>query len=71
MAIVLIDGPRTWVLLQIQPLGIDFLPLWTAGRMAWTAPGKVYDFAAVTQAQSWLLPHLRWLRPYAYPPAPS
>lgn len=68
LALALVAIPETWALLNFQPLGIDFLPLWTAGKMAWTAPGKVYDFAAVTQAQGWLLPHLRWPRPYAYPP---
>jgi hypothetical protein len=57
-----------WSLVQLRPPGIDFLPLWTAGRMAWTEPQHVYDFAAVTKAQEWLLPHLKWMRPYAYPP---
>jgi hypothetical protein len=66
---------QTWVLLSIQPLGLDFLPLWTAGRMALSGHGQVYDFAAVTHAQAWLLPNfpwllpnLPWVRPYAYPP---
>ncbi|MFI4935225.1 MAG: glycosyltransferase family 87 protein [Caulobacterales bacterium] len=60
--------PQSWALMNFQPAAIDFLPLWTAGKMAWTAPGKVYDFTAVTNAQYWLLPHLRWPRPFAYPP---
>jgi hypothetical protein len=55
-------------LYHFQPLGIDFLPLWTAGRMSWTHPGQVYDFVAVSHAQDWLLPGLKWMRPYAYPP---
>ncbi len=55
-------------LIHFQPPGVDFLPLWTAGRMAWSDVGHVYDFAAVSRAQDWLLPHLRWMRPYAYPP---
>jgi hypothetical protein len=55
-------------LFYFQPLGLDFLPLWTAGRMAWTHPAQVYDFAAVSHAQSWLLPGFKWMRPYAYPP---
>ncbi|MFI4973006.1 MAG: glycosyltransferase family 87 protein [Caulobacterales bacterium] len=58
-----------WRMLGAQPLGVDFLPLWTAGGMAWTAPDQVYDFAAVTRPQTWLLPHLRELRPYPYPPS--
>jgi hypothetical protein len=36
--------------------------------MSWTHPGQVYDFAAVSHAQFWLLPGFKWLRPYAYPP---
>jgi hypothetical protein len=59
---------QAFVLVRFQPLGLDFLPLWTAGRMAWADPGRVYDFAAVTHAQAWLLPGLKWLRPFAYPP---
>jgi alpha-1,2-mannosyltransferase len=56
-------------LMRLEPPGMDLLPLWTAGRMVWTQPGKVYDFAAVTAAQAWLLPpHFAWLRPYADPP---
>jgi len=63
-------GLQLWSLLRLEPFGMDFLPLWAAGRMVWTEPGKVYDFAAVTAAQAWLLPpHFAWLRPYAYPPA--
>jgi hypothetical protein len=57
-----------WRLMRIQPPGLDFLPLWTAGQMAWRPPRAVYDFVAVTRAQGWLLPDFRWLRPYAYPP---
>lgn len=60
---------QTWGLLRFEPLGMDFLPLWTAGQMVWTQPGKVYDFVAVSAAQAWALPpHFGWLRPYAYPP---
>jgi hypothetical protein len=55
-------------LVHFQPLGIDFLPLWTAGRMAWGHADQVYDFAAISHAQSWLLPGFKWMRPYAYPP---
>jgi hypothetical protein len=57
-----------WTLLSVQPLGMDFLPLWTAGRFAWSHPGQVYDFAAVSHAQGWLLPGFKWLRPFANPP---
>jgi hypothetical protein len=59
---------QTWTLVHLQPLGVDFLPLWTAGRMAASDPGHVYDFAVISRAQSWLLPDFQWMRPYAYPP---
>jgi hypothetical protein len=68
-ALALLAGLQIWGLLRFEPVGMDFLPLWTAGRMTWTEPGKVYDFATVTAAQAWLpQPHFAWLRPYAYPP---
>src|ERR1700759_2003739 len=66
--LAVLAASEAWALINFQPLGVDYLPLWTAGRMAWTAPGHVYDFAAVTHAQNWLLPGLKWMRPYAYPP---
>jgi hypothetical protein len=68
IALAALAAGQTWALVKFQPLGIDFLPLWTAGRMAWSDPGHLYDFAAVTHAQGWLLPNFRWMRPYAYPP---
>ncbi|HXQ13459.1 MAG TPA: glycosyltransferase family 87 protein [Caulobacteraceae bacterium] len=68
LALAAIAAPQIWTLINFQPLGIDFLPLWTAGRMSWAHPDRVYDFAAVSHAQDWLLPNLKWPRPYAYPP---
>ncbi len=68
LALAGLAAGETWTLVNFQPLGVDFLPLWTAGRMAWTDPGHLYDFAAVTRAQGWLLPNFHWMRPYAYPP---
>jgi hypothetical protein len=59
---------RLWLLLTCQPLGMDFLPLWTAGRFAGVHPGQVYDFAAISHAQGWLLPGFPWLRPFGNPP---
>jgi hypothetical protein len=67
-ALAVVAGVQIWILMRFQPLGIDFLPLWTAGRMAWLGHGHVYDFAAVSQAQGWLLPNFHWTRPYVYPP---
>jgi hypothetical protein len=67
-AVLLVNAAGLWALLNGQPLGMDFLPLWTAGRFAWSHPGQVYDFAAVSHAQGWLLPGFKWLRPFANPP---
>lgn len=62
-------GLELWGLMRFEPLGMDFLPLWAAGRMVGTEAHKVYDFAAITAAQAWALPaHFAWLRPYPYPP---
>src|SRR5580658_2864871 len=69
LALAAVGALQIVSLLRFQPPGMDFLPLWTAGRMALSEPGRVYDFAAVTHAQAWLLPpHFAWMRPFAYPP---
>jgi hypothetical protein len=69
VALSALAGLQLWNMLRVEPLAMDFLPLWTAGRMVWSDPGKVYDFAAITSAQGWLpQPHFAWTRPYAYPP---
>jgi hypothetical protein len=47
-----------------QPLGLDFLPLWTATH---ADPASVYDFAAITQQQAWL--YEGKVRPFIYPPS--
>src|SRR5260370_32563872 len=67
--LALLAAWQAWVLANFQPFGLDFLPLWTAGRLAWTEPGRIYDFGFVTHAQGWLLPGMKWSRPYAYPPS--
>ena len=51
LALGALAAGETWTLVNFQPLGVDFLPLWTAGRMASSDPGHIYDFAAVTRAQ--------------------
>ena len=67
--LALSGGLELWSLLRFEPLGMDFLPLWAAGELAWSDAHKIYDFAAVTAAQTWALPpHFAWLRPYPYPP---
>jgi hypothetical protein len=68
VAFAAMAGIETGQVVAYQPLGVDFLPIWTAARMAWTEAGHVYDAKLVTAAQSWLLPGLAWPRPFAYPP---
>lgn len=56
-------------LLKHQVLGIDFLAMWTGGALAGGHPGQLYDFAAVTRAQAWLLGEGGRQRPFPYPPS--
>jgi hypothetical protein len=51
--------------LRFEP-GYDWAPLWAAGRLAWTEPSRIYDFAYVTQETP--LVHPGDLRPFIYPP---
>jgi len=46
-----------------HPLGMDYLPLWTAMR---SDPTRVYDFSYITHQQAWL--YIGTLRPFVYPP---
>jgi len=71
LAVVLarVDWAKAAYILHIQPFAIDYLPLWTAGRMALHHPGHLYDFAAITDGQRWLIGHLNRLRPWIYPPS--
>lgn len=55
------------VLLSLSP-GDDWGPLWAAGRLAWSAPAMVYDFAAVAATQSEAFGREIVDRPFVYPP---
>ena len=55
--------------LSSQPLFIDFLAMWTGGRIANADPARLYDFAAVDRAQAWLLGAAAHDRPFPYPPS--
>lgn len=51
-----------------QPAGLDFLCFWIGGRVALSAPERLYDFQYVTQLQD--LPFVAGtLRPYINPPS--
>lgn len=71
--LVLWVGYKDWdtgaELLDAQPLGIDFLPLWTAARALLDHGANVYDFQAITERQHWLVPLRFGLRPFVYPPS--
>jgi len=55
-------------LLHMQPLGIDFMPMWAAGHEIVHHPGRVYDFTALTRFQHPLLAGFQGPRPFVYPP---
>jgi hypothetical protein len=55
--------------LKTQPLFVDFLAMWTGGRIANQDPARLYDFAAVDRAQAWLLGAAAHDRPFPYPPS--
>ncbi|MGA0601980.1 glycosyltransferase family 87 protein [Caulobacter sp. KR2-114] len=71
LALVLakVDWAKAAHILHIQPFALDYLPLWTAGRMALTHPGHLYNFRAITEAQRWLIGGLNRERPWIYPPS--
>jgi Glycosyltransferase family 87 len=70
---VLFLADQAWIhvnrLLGYQPLGIDFMPMWSAAREAFSHPGRIYDFVGLTRFQHPLLEHFRGLRPFIYPPS--
>ncbi|WP_332774122.1 glycosyltransferase family 87 protein [Phenylobacterium sp.] len=56
-------------MIEVQPLGIDFLAIWSGVRIALEQPDRLYDFAAVTHSQQWLLGEGSKVRPFVYPPS--
>lgn len=58
-------------ILAYQPLGIDFMPMWSAAREAFPHPGRVYDFVGLTHFERPLLAHsfFQGVRPFVYPPS--
>ena len=55
-------------LMRFQPLGIDFMPMWSAGHEIFRHPERVYDFNRLTHFQRPLLGDFRGPRPFVYPP---
>lgn len=62
-------GWDEWVkLMRTQPLGIDFMPMWAAGREAFSHPDRVYDVVRLTRFEHPLLEGFPGPRPFVYPP---
>ncbi len=59
---------QTAAILHRQPLGIDFLPMWSAAHEAFIHPEKIYDFVGLTRFEHPLLANFVGLRPFVYPP---
>jgi Glycosyltransferase family 87 len=57
-------------LLAYQPLGIDFMPMWSAAHEVFVHPHRVYDFSRLTHFEQPLFRNFpfRGLRPFVYPP---
>lgn len=64
-----IDLRLVLAMVEVQPLGIDFLAIWSGVRVALEQPDRLYDFAAVTHSQQWLLGEGSKVRPFVYPPS--
>ena len=65
--VLLLCASAAMVVIQlnpVQPLGVDFAPIWAAAFN----PDGAYDIAAVTQIQSEALGMRLGPRPFAYPP---
>lgn len=56
------------ILVVVFVEGGDWAPLWAAGRLAWSDPSAIYDFAAITELQRPILGETV-LRPFVYPPS--
>ena len=62
-------GRDEWVnLMRTQPLGIDFMPMWAAGREAFSHPDRVYNVVRLTRFEHPLLEGFAGPRPFVYPP---
>lgn len=55
-------------LLQPFAIGSDWAPLWAASRVAWSDPGRLYDFTHLTSLQAPVLGALPE-RPFIHPPS--
>lgn len=64
LAFLALDVVLLFAVMANQPLGVDFMPLWTGARID---PARLYDFAFVTDQQTWIRASAP--RPFVYPPS--
>lgn len=56
------------LLIGIFAAGSDWAPLWTAGRLAWDDPSRLYDFDLIERMQGAVVAQVDF-HPYIYPPS--
>ena len=66
---LLIDAMTVRALIAVQPLGVDWSPLWAGWRIGSVDPSSLYDFAKITAAQEPLIGPVSSSRPFVYPPS--
>jgi hypothetical protein len=68
---VLLAGALLQLVLKLSaaPLFIDFLTMWTGGRLAAAPHAAIYDPAFMDRAQVWFLGDQAHDRPFPYPPS--
>jgi hypothetical protein len=67
---VLLAGVLLQLVLKLNdaPLFVDFLTMWTGGRLADAPHAAIYDPAYIDRAQAWFLGTAAHDRPFPYPP---
>ena len=71
VALGLLGCLSVWLFLRIgtaQPFGVDFSCVWAGVQAALHHPGRLYDFAYISQQQGWPMGPGR-PRPFIYPPS--
>jgi hypothetical protein len=63
-AFVVCDVMLVRLIVSLQPLAVDLMPLWVGAR---AEPHQLYDFAFITDQQVWI--EAKSPRPFVYPPS--
>jgi hypothetical protein len=64
-----VDAMTFKAMIAVQPLGVDWSPLWAGWRVGSADPSSLYDFARITAAQEPLIGRVSGCRPFVYPPS--